>query len=110
LVDRGASGTAGHDLRDLPLAFNLGTTIAPFIAVALIAGLVHLLFWAEAVTACAYAVIAAVALPVARSCGPRGRRQGRQRRRIGYRALLMDRPPALPRVMFRVLAAYVQFV
>jgi MFS family permease len=50
------------------LALNVGTTVAPLLGAALILVSYNLLFWAEAATGMAYAVIAIVALP------PRGAR------------------------------------
>jgi MFS family permease len=94
------------------LAFNLGTTIAPLIAVALIAVSYNLLFWAEAITACGYAVIAAVALPRRKivRAAPAGA-DAPSAGGIGYRALLADRRYLLYLVvMFVFSAAYVQFV
>jgi predicted MFS family arabinose efflux permease len=94
------------------LAFNLGTTIAPLIAVALIAVSYNLLFWAEAITACGYAVIAAIALP--RRKIVRAAKEGDEvpsAGGIGYRLLLADRRYLLYLVvMFVFSAAYVQFV
>lgn len=45
------------------LALNLGTTAAPLIGIALVSVSYNLLFWGEAATALAYALIAMVALP-----------------------------------------------
>jgi len=45
------------------LGLNVGTTIAPLLGAALILVSYNLLFWAEAATGMAYAVIAIVALP-----------------------------------------------
>ena len=45
------------------LAINVGGTAAPLLGALLVTVSYDLLFWAEAVTACGYAVIAAIALP-----------------------------------------------
>lgn len=71
-------------------ALNLGTTAAPLMGALLIAVSYNLLFWAEAITAIMYGVIAAVALPRRE---PRRERTAEpiDRRANGYRAVLADR-------------------
>jgi predicted MFS family arabinose efflux permease len=70
-------------------ALNLGTTVAPLLGALLISMSFQLLFWSEAATAAAFAVIAAVALPrrvpVASTQAPTRSARG------GYRAVFGDR-------------------
>jgi predicted MFS family arabinose efflux permease len=86
---------------------NLGTTAAPLIGALLISVSYDLLFWAEAVAAICYGVIAAVALPrraaaAARPAGERG---------AGYRAVLADRRFVLYLLAILVNSAvYIQYV
>lgn len=91
-------------------AMNLGTTAAPLFGAALIAVSYDLLFWAEAVAAVGYGVIAAIALPrrapardAAGTAGPSAAG--------GYRAVLADRRYALYLLAILVNAAvYIQYV
>jgi MFS family permease len=70
------------------LCLNLGTTAAPLIGVALVSVSYDLLFWAEALAAMAYGLIALTALPRA---APREREPAAERPpRAGYLALLDD--------------------
>jgi MFS family permease len=98
------------------LALNLGTTLAPLLAVALIAASYNLLFWAEAIAAGLYAVVAAVALPrrkIVRAMPTRSADEEafKPDTRLRYRAVLADRRYLLYLgVMFIDSAAYVQFV
>lgn len=96
------------------LALNLGTTIAPLVAVALISISWDLLFWADASTNVAYAVIAAIALPrrkIVREAKPSEATVGSPERRADYRAVFADRRYVLYLgAMFLRSAAYIQFV
>lgn len=97
------------------LAFNLGTTIAPLVGVLLISISYNLLFWAEAIAAFAYAVIAAIALPrrkIVRAAKPTDDDAPPPvSKRAGYGVLLGDRRYLLYLVaMFINSAAYIQFV
>lgn len=71
------------------LAINLGTTAAPLIGTLLISFSYDVLFWADAITAVAYAVIAVLTLP-RRPMHPR-EPDAAVRRAGGYRAVLADR-------------------
>lgn len=82
------------------LAINLGTTAAPLIAIALISVSYQLLFWCDALTAVAYAVIALLTLP-RKPLHPRST-DAAVRRRGGYRAVLTDR-----RYVLYLLASFV---
>jgi MFS family permease len=82
------------------LSLNLGTTAAPLIGTALIALSYDWLFWAEALAALVYAVIAAVALPkrkvVTKEDGAKQddtakAEADKQAKRSGYRAMFADR-------------------
>lgn len=72
-------------------ALNLGTTAAPLFGALLISVSYSLLFWAEAVAAVIYGVIAAVALPRRRPAARAAAPDQARRRATGYRALLADR-------------------
>jgi MFS family permease len=78
------------------LCLNLGTTAAPMIGVALVSVSYDLLFWAEALAALAYGLIALVALPRAPRAkppaGPAPAPEAAPERppRAGYLALLDD--------------------
>ncbi len=89
-------------------AMNLGTTAAPLAGAVLISVSYDLLFWAEAIAAICYAVIAAVALP--RRVRPvAGTEQAD--RGAGYRAVLADRRFVLYLLAILVNAAvYIQYV
>lgn len=88
------------------LALNLGTTVAPLIAVVLLTISYDLLLWAEAATACAYAVIAAIALPRRKVSTTDSDEQ-----RFGYVRLLADHRYLIYLVCMVIEgAAYVQFV
>ncbi len=95
------------------LAMNLGTTAAPAIGAVRISVSYDLLFWTEAVAACGYAVIAAVALPrrtpfadAASVAGDAG-----EGSRGGYLALLGDRRYLLYLLAaFANAAIYIQYV
>jgi MFS family permease len=72
------------------LSLNLGTSLTPLIGAALVSISYDLLFWAEALAAFTYGLIALKALPPRR--GPAGPTAGTApRRRSGYLALLADR-------------------
>ena len=91
-------------------AMNLGTTAAPLVGAALISVSYDLLFWAEAVAAVCYGVIAAVALPrrapARNTAGAAGSVAGG-----GYRAVLADRRFVLYLLAMLVNAAvYIQYV
>lgn len=89
------------------LSLNLGTTAAPLIGGALIVISYNWLFWAEALAALAYAVIAAVALPRRKALAATDQAEGatgeasgtdetgevtaRAAKRSGYRAMFADR-------------------
>lgn len=89
-------------------AMNLGTTAAPLIGALLISVSYDLLFWAEAVAAICYGVIAAVALP--RRAAPT-ERPAEDRAAGGYRAVLADRRFVLYLLAILVNSAvYVQYV
>ncbi|MFL6139103.1 MAG: MFS transporter [Frankiaceae bacterium] len=72
------------------LAMNLGTTVTPLIGTALIAISYDLLFWAEAVAAVAYALIALVALPKGGKAAEPGAAEAAAAPRSGYREVLAD--------------------
>ncbi|MPZ26727.1 MAG: MFS transporter [Micromonosporaceae bacterium] len=73
------------------LCLNLGTTAAPLIGVALASVSYDLLFWAEALAALTYGLIALVALPRGRRVRPSAPEQAQERPpRSGYLALLDD--------------------
>ena len=93
-------------------ALNLGTTAAPLIGAALIVVSYDLLFWAEAITALGYGVIAAVALPRREPrTAPAEAAQDAPRRPNGYRAVLADRRYVLYLLAMLVNAAvYIQYV
>jgi MFS family permease len=92
------------------LAMNLGTTAAPVIGAVLITVSYDLLFWTEAVAACAYAVIAAIALPRRVPASDAGQGDDADRRG-GYLALLGDRRYLLYLVAaFANAAIYIQYV
>lgn len=93
-------------------ALNLGTTAAPLIGAALIVVSYDLLFWAEAITALVYGLIAAVALPrrepkpVPDEAAPNAPAQ-----RDGYRAVLADRRFVLYLLAMLVNATvYIQYI
>jgi predicted MFS family arabinose efflux permease len=89
-------------------AMNLGTTAAPLIGALLISVSYDLLFWAEAVAAICYGVIAAVALP--RRATTTGR-PADERAAGGYRAVLADRRFVLYLLAILVNSAvYIQYV
>lgn len=78
------------------MCLNLGTTAAPLIGVALAAVSYDLLFWAEALGALAYGLIALVILPregrpSAPAADHAGADAGQGTSRAGYLALLADR-------------------
>ena len=81
------------------LSLNLGTTAAPLIGSALIVLSYNWLFWAEALAALVYAVIAAVALPRRRAvnadASPKDNatksEADKEAKRSGYRAMFADR-------------------
>jgi MFS family permease len=75
------------------LCLNLGTTVAPLVGVALASVSYNLLFWAEALAALSYAVIALLFLPrgaVKPKAKPSPAAAGGKASRSGYRALLDD--------------------
>ena len=76
------------------LALNLGTTAAPLVGAALVAGSYNLLFWGEALAALTYGLIALVALPRrAATAGPAGTESApapAPARGTGYLAMLAD--------------------
>ncbi len=72
------------------LCLNLGTTAAPLIGVALVSVSYDLLFWAEALAALTYGVIALTALP-RRPRSARSPAEVSRESRPGYGALLADR-------------------
>jgi predicted MFS family arabinose efflux permease len=89
-------------------AMNLGTTAAPLIGALLILVNYDLLFWAEAVTAICYGVIAAVALPRREPVDPAA---GPRPKQAGYRAVLADRRYVLYLLAVLVNATvYIQYV
>jgi MFS family permease len=71
------------------LCLNLGTTVTPLIGVALVSVSYDLLFWAEALAALAYGLIALRALP-GRAQMPEAAAAGDADSRVGYRAVLSD--------------------
>jgi len=72
------------------LSLNLGATITPLFGAALVSVSYNLLFWAEAMAALTYGLIALKALPQrSTSAGPVA--GGAQEPRSGYMALLADR-------------------
>ena len=71
------------------LAINVGTTASPLIGALLIAVSYDLLFWAQAIAALLYAVIAALTLP-RRPAHPTNLTAD-ARSRLGYRTMLADR-------------------
>lgn len=99
------------------LALNVGTTAAPLLGVALVAISYELLFWAEAVAALSYVLIALVAIPArldraapAAAAGP-APGGAAPAASGGYRAVLRDRRFALYLVAVLVNAAvYLQYV
>jgi predicted MFS family arabinose efflux permease len=94
-------------------AMNLGTTAAPLVGALLISVSYDLLFWAEAITAICYGVIAAVALPRrAPAAGPGASDAAAdQRSAAGYRAVLSDRRFVLYLLAILVNSAvYIQYV
>src|SRR5262249_6307095 len=72
------------------LSLNLGATIPPLLRVALVSVSYNLLFWAEAMAALTYGVIALKALPQ-RSTSASLVAGAAQEAHAGYRALLADR-------------------
>lgn len=98
------------------LALNLGTTAAPLIGAVLVSISYDLLFWAEAVVSCGYAVIAAVALPrrkITSDADPDDAEKVAESngRRRGYLALLSDRRYVIYLMAAFVNAAvYIQYV
>ncbi len=94
-------------------ALNLGTTAAPLMGAVLISVSYDLLFWAEAITAILYGVIAAVALPRRRPKPARsetGDAAGPQLA-TGYRAVLADRRFVLYLLAMLVNSTvYIQYV
>jgi MFS family permease len=72
------------------LCLNLGTTAAPLIGVALASVSYDLLFWAEALAALTYGLIALVALPRAVRAPSRASAQTVKQPRSGYLAVLAD--------------------
>ncbi|HJQ02999.1 MAG TPA: MFS transporter [Jatrophihabitans sp.] len=94
------------------LAMNVGTTAAPLLASALIAVSYQLLFWADALTAVVYGVIAIFTLPARKAelaadpmAEPVGRRQS------GYLGVLADRRYVLYLLAVVVnIAVYMQYV
>lgn len=86
------------------LCLNLGTTAAPLIGVALVTVSYDLLFWAEALAALTYGLIALVALPRVRPEPPAAPEQAPERPpRSGYLALLDDRRYLVYLVAFLLL-------
>jgi MFS family permease len=71
------------------LALNLGTTVTPLIGVALVSISYDLLFWAEAVAALTYGLIALKALP-GRAQPTESSADAAPDARAGYRAVLAD--------------------
>ncbi|MEO6703744.1 MAG: MFS transporter [Jatrophihabitantaceae bacterium] len=73
-------------------ALNLGTTAAPLLASLFIAISWDVLFWAEAIAAIAYAIIAAIWLPRRKPAAERrAAAKIKDKAATGYRALLQDR-------------------
>jgi predicted MFS family arabinose efflux permease len=93
-------------------ALNVGTTAAPLMGALLILVSYDLLFWAEAVTAVLYGVIAAVALPRREpKPAPGAVQPGTARRPDGYRAVLADRRFVLYLLAMLVNSTvYIQYV
>ncbi len=88
-------------------AMNAGTTAAPLMGAALILVSYDLLFWAEAITAICYGVIAAVALPRRQPAST----SGLAPKQRGYRAVLADRRYLLYLLAVLVNATvYIQYV
>jgi len=81
------------------LAFNLGTTAAPLIGVALASVSYNLLFWGEALAALTYALIAFTALPSGARPAAAPEAAKERASRAGYLALLND-----PRFLVFLLA------
>jgi MFS family permease len=71
------------------LAINLGTTVTPLFGVALVSVSYDLLFWAEAVAALTYGLIALKFLPGREAPGESSADAGEQSQ-AGYRAVLAD--------------------
>jgi predicted MFS family arabinose efflux permease len=94
-------------------ALNLGTTAAPLIGAALIVVSYDLLFWAEAITALGYGVIAAIALPrrEAKPAPAEAEAEAAPAQPDGYRAVLADRRFVMYLLAMLVNAAvYIQYV
>jgi predicted MFS family arabinose efflux permease len=94
-------------------AMNLGTTAAPLVGALLISVSYDLLFWAEAITAICYGVIAAIALPrrAPAAAADGGEALADQRPPAGYRAVLADRRFVLYLLAILVNSAvYIQYV
>ena len=72
-------------------ALNLGTTAAPLLAAVFISVGYWMLFWAEAVAAVVYLVIAAVYLPRRKPPAEQQPRTAADKSATGYRAMLQDR-------------------
>jgi predicted MFS family arabinose efflux permease len=92
-------------------ALNLGTTAAPLIGAALIVVSYDLLFWAEAITALGYGVIAAIALPRRQAKPAPAEAGAAPDQPNGYRAVLADRRFVMYLLAMLVNAAvYIQYV
>lgn len=96
------------------LALNLGTTVAPLVAAALIAVSYDLLFWAEAAVAVSFALIILLTVPArppAATEPAAGPEKSEEPAAGGYLAVLRDRRFALYTVAMLVNAAvYMQYV
>lgn len=91
------------------LAINVGTTAAPLLGALLISVSYEVLFWADAITAVLYAVIALLTLPK-RPLHPR-QTDAAIRRASGYRAVLADRRYVLFLLAtFVNVTVYIQYV
>ena len=72
------------------LCLNLGTTVTPLIGALLLSVSYNLLFWAEALAALAYGLIALKLLPGRSASAEASAGEAEQSRRSGYRAVLSD--------------------
>ncbi|HTZ42492.1 MAG TPA: MFS transporter [Jatrophihabitans sp.] len=72
-------------------ALNLGTTAAPLLAAVFISVGYWMLFWAEAIAAVAYLVIAAVYLPRRKPVAEQQAKSAADKAATGYRAMFGDR-------------------
>jgi predicted MFS family arabinose efflux permease len=91
------------------LAVNLGATAAPLLGVVLLKVSWSLLFWGEALAACGYAVVAAIALPRRKPADPAAKAAAKGRG--GYGVLFRDHRYLLYLLAMLVNSAvYIQYI